>query len=289
MILNALTIDVEDYFQVSAFETIVPRAAWNRYDSRVERATQRLLDLLERRDVRATFFVLGWIADRMPALVRRIADAGHEVGSHSYDHRLVYELTPDEFLTDLRQAGRAIEDATGLPVRAYRAPSFSLTARSQWAFDVLIEEGYACDSSVFPIHHDRYGLVGAPRHAHLVRRAGGAIWEVPPSTIQIAGLTLPVAGGGYFRLYPFEWTRLAIERLNTQEERPAVVYLHPWELDPDQPRLTAPGLARFRHYVNLDKTESRLERLLATFRFGPLGRMLATHYVTDKAVATRAA
>lgn len=277
-ILNALTVDVEEYFQVSAFDRLVPRAAWDRFESRVERSTDRILEMLAEANVRGTFFVLGWLARKNPALVRRIASLGHEVGSHSYAHRLVYELTPEEFRRDLRQAREAIEDACGQAVMSFRAPSFSITARSEWALDVLIEEGYAYDSSIFPIRHDRYGMSGAPRHAHLMTRAAGSIWEVPPSTVQIAGATLPVAGGGYFRLFPYGWTRRAISRLNELEQRPAIVYLHPWELDPDQPRMPVTGLTRFRHYVNLGRTARRLEHLLADFSFGPISAVLVQQF-----------
>lgn len=277
-ILNALTVDVEEYFQVSAFDRLVPRAAWDTFESRVERSTDRILEMLAEANVRGTFFVLGWLAKRKPSLVRRIAALGHEIGSHSFKHRLVYELTPEGFRLDLRQAREAIEDACGAPVMSFRAPSFSITARSEWALDILIEEGYAYDSSIFPIRHDRYGMKGAPRHAHLMTRAAGSIWEVPPSTVRIAGATLPVAGGGYFRLFPYGWTRKAIARLNDLEHRPAIVYLHPWELDPDQPRMPVTGLTRFRHYVNLGRTEGRLEQLLADFSFGPISSVLVQQY-----------
>ena len=276
--MNALTIDVEEYFQVSAFDGIVPRAAWDQFESRVERSTDRILQLMADANVQGTFFILGWLAEKNPALVRKIASLGHEIGSHSFRHRLVYELTPEEFRRDLRQARAAIEDACGQAVMSFRAPSFSMTSRSEWALDILIEEGYAYDSSIFPIHHDRYGMSGAPRHAHLMTRPSGSIWEVPPSTVRIGGVTLPVAGGGYFRLMPYELTRRAIARLNDVEHRPANVYLHPWELDPEQPRMPVSGLTRFRHYVNLGRTERRLERLLAAFSFGPISSVLVQQY-----------
>jgi len=229
-----------------------------------------VLDLLAASSTRATFFVLGWVAERHPGLVRRIADAGHEIASHGYAHRLVYDLTPAEFREDLRRASTAIGAAAGVTVCGYRAPSFSITRRSLWALDVLIEEGYTYDSSVFPIYRDRYGLPGAPRFAHEIVRPAGSLIEIPPSTIRIGGVTLPVAGGGYFRLYPYALTRRAIASLNTRVHRPAVVYLHPWELDPAQPRLRGSAVSRFRHYVNLDRTERRLRRMLSEFSFGPL-------------------
>jgi polysaccharide deacetylase family protein (PEP-CTERM system associated) len=267
---NALTIDVEDYYHVSAFDAPGRRARWSGFESRVCASTARVLDVCAAASVRATFFVLGWVAERHPALVRRIADAGHEVASHGFGHELVYDLSPAAFRADLRRARVAIEDAAGVRVTGYRAPSFSITRRSLWAFDILAEEGYRFDSSVFPIVRDRYGLPGSPRHAHVRQTASGPIVEIPPSTIRWGRLTLPVAGGGYFRLYPFDWTRRAIRRLNAREGQPAVVYLHPWELDPAQPRQHGSLLSRARHYVNLDRTESRLRALLATFDFGPI-------------------
>jgi polysaccharide deacetylase family protein (PEP-CTERM system associated) len=279
IVRNALTIDVEDYYHVSAFDSPSKRAHWHEFESRVAANTDRLLALFAEVQVRATFFVLGWVAERYPALVGRIADAGHEVASHGYFHQLVYELDPASFREDLRRARTAIESATGMPVRGYRAPSFSITKRSLWALDVLVEEGYQFDSSVFPIVRDRYGLPGAARQVHRLSAAGGSIVEVPPSTVRIAGVTIPVAGGGYFRLYPYDVTRRAIRRLNRRETMPAVVYLHPWELDPLQPRQQGSALSRFRHYVNLESTESRLRRLLRDFTFGPIGDLDLGHVV----------
>ncbi len=267
---NALTIDVEDYYHVSAFDAPGRRERWPGFESRVCASTMRVLDLCAAASVRATFFVLGWVAERHPALVRLIAEAGHEVASHGYGHQLVYDLSPAAFRADLRRAQAAIEDAAGVRVAGYRAPSFSITRRSLWALDILAEEGYRFDSSVFPIVRDRYGLPGSPRHAHVRQTAAGPITEIPPSTIRWGRVTVPVAGGGYFRLYPFDWTRRAVRRLNADEGQPAVVYLHPWELDPEQPRQQGSLLSRFRHYVNLDRTESRLRELLATFAFGPI-------------------
>jgi polysaccharide deacetylase family protein (PEP-CTERM system associated) len=271
---NALTVDVEDYFQVSGFADAVPASTWDAQPSRIVENTHRMLDLLQQAHVRATFFVLGWVAERFPRLVRRIAEAGHEVASHGYSHRLVYDLSPAEFRADLARAREVIAAACGVSVKGFRAPSFSITARSVWALDVLIDEGYTFDSSVFPIARDRYGIPGAPRHPHIINRAGGSIWEIPPSTIRWNGMNLPIGGGGYFRLLPYTWTRAGLRHLREAEERPAVFYLHPWELDPDQPRIAAGGISRFRHYVNLDRTEARLRRLLADFRFAPLSEVL---------------
>jgi polysaccharide deacetylase family protein (PEP-CTERM system associated) len=270
-----MTVDVEDYFHVSAFEASVPRARWDSLESRVVGNTERLLDLFQRARVRGTFFVLGWVAERHPALVRRIAEAGHELASHGFGHRLVYDQSPEEFREDLRRSRAVISSAASAPVRGYRAPSFSITERSLWALDVIREEGFVYDASIFPIRHDRYGMPSAPRHFHAIERAAGTLWECPGSTVRVAGTNLPVAGGGYFRLLPYAWTRWGIARLNRTERRAAIFYLHPWEIDPGQPRLPGSRLSRLRHYTNLDKTEARLERLLAEFRFAPLGDLLA--------------
>lgn len=274
-VVNALTFDVEDYFHVSAFDRVVARSQWDSLEHRVDASTERVLTVLADLDVRATFFVLGWVADRFPGLVRRIAAAGHELASHGYGHRLVYELTPEEFRQDLRRSRLAIESAVAAPIVGYRAPSYSITMKSLWALDVLVEEGFAYDASIFPIHHDRYGIPDAPRHPYRIDRAAGRIWEIPPSTVRCLGTNLPVAGGGYFRLLPYGWTRWGIGWLNRREERPAIFYLHPWELDPAQPRLGASGLSRFRHYRNLEQTELRLRRLLRDFRFGTVSDALA--------------
>lgn len=273
-VVNALTIDVEDYFQVSAFDGHVSREAWPSFESRVTRNTDRLLELFDEAGTKATFFVLGWVAERYPDLVRRIHGAGHELASHGYGHQLVYSQDRESFRADLRRARVAIESAAGAPVLGYRAPSFSITLESLWAFDVLIEEGYAYDSSVYPIHHDRYGIPGWPRHPHLVERAGGQIWEIPGSTVRWGRFNLPVGGGGYFRLLPYRWTRLGIERLNKVESAGAVFYLHPWEIDPAQPRLPVGLLTGIRHYRNLEKTEARLRRLLREFRFSTMQALL---------------
>ena len=207
--------------------------------------------------------------------MRRIHRAGHELASHSYDHGLVYDSTPEQFRADLRRARAAIETAAGVRVRGYRAPSYSITERSLWALDVLVSEGYRFDSSIYPISHDRYGIPSWPRHIHRVARNGGALWELPGSTVRRAGVNLPIGGGGYFRVLPYGWTRRGIRHLNDVEQRPAIFYLHPWEMDPDQPRLKAGLLSRFRHYYNLDKTESRLRWLLTEFRFGTVSDVLA--------------
>lgn len=274
-VVNAMSIDVEDYFHVSVFDGIVPRARWEQLESRVEWNTDRLLAIFAEFNVTATFFTLGWVAERFPELVRRIAAAGHEIASHGYAHRLIYDQTPAAFRDDVRRSKALLEAASGRPVLGYRAPSYSITPRSLWALDVLIEEGYAYDSSIFPIRHDRYGIPVSPRHAYTLPRPAGTIVEIPASTTTVGPLNLPVAGGGYFRILPYEWTKWGISRVNQLEGQSAIFYLHPWEIDPDQPRLSAGLLGRFRHYRNLDATESRLRRLLSDFRFGPMCSLLA--------------
>ena len=273
-VVNVMTIDVEDYFHVSAFDGIVSRDSWDRLESRVSTNTGRLLDIFAEQDVRATFFVLAWVAERYPSLVRQIAAAGHEVASHGYGHRLVYELPPHAFREDVRRAKAVLQDITGTAVVGYRAPSFSITKRSMWALDILLEEGYSYDSSIFPIRHDRYGIPDSPRHQYVFERQAGPLTEVPVSTTRVGPLNLPVGGGGYFRLLPYRWTHWGISQLNQHEMKPAVFYLHPWEIDPSQPRLTVGRIRGIRHYRNLHKTEGRLRRLLRDFSFGPMSHLL---------------
>ena len=274
-VLNALTIDVEEHFQVHAFETVIARSAWERFPSRVVSNTRRILCLLAEHDVRATFFVLGWVADRYPNLVREIAASGHEIATHGYWHELVYRQTPDQFSADLRQSIEALGRAMrGLEISGYRAPAFSITRQSLWALALLRDQGIIYDSSIFPlVAHDRYGINGASRFAN---RTNCGLWEFPVSTVRLGKQNLPVAGGGYFRLFPLWITRRAIRHLNGQTH-PAVVYLHPWEFDPTQPRISeAPILSRFRHYVNLNKTEGRLRALLGEFKFASIREVFAT-------------
>ena len=276
-IVNVMTVDVEDYFHVSAFDGVVSRANWDGFESRVSKNTEELLGIFDRAGVRGTFFVLGWVAERFPALVRRIADLGHEVASHGFHHQLLYLLTPAQFREDIRAARRAIEDAAGQPVTGFRAPSYSVIQSSLWAIDILIEEGYAYDASIFPIHHDRYGIPESPRHPYELKRNAGSLLELPGSTVRLGRVNLPIAGGGYFRQLPYMWTKWGIERVNGIERQPVVFYLHPWEIDPAQPRLKASRLSSFRHYRNLDKTEGRLRRLLKDFQFGTLHDILENH------------
>ena len=273
--LNAFTVDVEDYFQVSAFEKNIARSQWADFPHHVVDNTERILDLLAEHEVKGTFFVLGWVADHYPQLVRRIADAGHELASHSYWHRLVYELTPEQFREDLRNSKRVIEDASGAAVDCYRAPSFSITRKSIWALEILVEEGFSCDSSVFPIVHDRYGIPDAKTGIHQIQTPSGPIWEFPPSVRRLAGMNLPVSGGGYFRLYPYAFTANSFWRINHQQNEAFMFYVHPWEVDVEQQRMPfAKGATRFRHYVNLHTTEHKLRRLLRGFSFGTISDVL---------------
>lgn len=273
-IVNAMTIDVEEHFHANVFDGTPVRDIQHTLASRVEASTHRMLQLLDDSGTRATCFVLGAVADSHPALVREIAARGHEIASHGYAHQLVYTQTPEVFRDDVRRAKQTLESIAGVRVRGYRAPSYSVTERSLWALDVLSEEGYDYDASIFPIRHDRYGIPHAPRHAHVLEQTGGRLVEAPPSTIRMGGMNLPVAGGGYFRLLPYGWTRFGIDRLNATEQRPAIFYTHPWEIDPGQPRLPLSRLSGMRHYANLDTTEAKLVRLLADFRFAPLADLL---------------
>ena len=271
--LNAFTVDVEDYFHVTGFAGCIRRSDWKHLPSRVVANTHRILELLACRNVRATFFVLGWVAHRYPRLVREIQAAGHEIGNHSYWHRLVYDLTPESFRSDLMLANRVLEDIIGQPVVAFRAPSFSITERSLWALEILAAEGFRCDSSIFPIHHHRYGVPNGHRLPHTLRLQAGDVQEFPPSVLRVGKFNLPVGGGGYFRLYPLWFTRHCLGRINASKQ-PIMFYVHPWEVDVHQPRVRAPKPACFRHYVNVAQTEPRLHRLLDTLTFGSMSDAL---------------
>jgi polysaccharide deacetylase family protein (PEP-CTERM system associated) len=266
MVRNALTVDVEDYFQVSALAPLIDRASWDSRPCRVERNVQRLLALFERRGARATFFTLGWIAERYPQLVRDIVAGGHELASHGYGHLRASDQSREEFFSDIHRAKGLLEDIGGQPVQGYRAPSFSIGYSNPWAFDVLQEAGYRYSSSVYPVQHDHYGMPDAPRFPYSARPG---LTEVPVTTTRLLGRNLPAGGGGYFRLAPYKLSRWAIQRVNTIDRRPAIFYMHPWEIDPEQPRVPGTSLkTRFRHYVNLHKTEARLDRLLGDFAWG---------------------
>jgi len=294
-VVNAMSVDVEDYFHASAFDRIVSRESWGERESRVIRNTEILLDCFGRAGVKATFFILGWVAEKFPQLVRDIAVQGHEVASHGYYHQLIYTLTLDQFREDVRRAKATLEDAFGGSVKGYRAPSFSIVQPSLWALDVLIEQGYTYDASIFPIRHDRYGIPDAPRHTHVIDRnrrkfarrmferdepprrvfTGGtrSIVEVPAATVRLGNRNLPIAGGGYFRLLPYAWTHWGMARAN-HEGTPVVFYIHPWEVDPEQPRLPVGRVTRWRHYGGLEKTRARLERVLRDFQFNTVAESL---------------
>jgi polysaccharide deacetylase family protein (PEP-CTERM system associated) len=267
-VLNALSVDVEDWFQVGAFETVIARDAWERIPARVERNSEAVLALFAEAGVQGTFFTLGWVAERHPALIRRIAEAGHELASHGWDHRRVFTLDRDRFRADIVRARAAIEDAAGQKVTGYRAPSFSIDARTPWAHEVLAEEGYAYSSSVAPVAHDHYGWREAPRFAFRPV-AGADLIELPVTTVELGGRRMAAGGGGFFRLLPYGLSHWAIGRVNQVEGRPAIFYFHPWEIDPGQPRLReAPLKSRLRHYTNLAAMEPKLRRLLAAHRWG---------------------
>jgi polysaccharide deacetylase family protein (PEP-CTERM system associated) len=266
-IINAFSVDVEDYFHVEALAAVIDRDSWGEREYRAEANTRRCLELLAEHKVRATFFVLGWVAKRSPELVRDIHAAGHEVACHGLTHQLVYRQSPQTFRNETVEAKQRLEDATGNRVRGYRAATYSITKMSLWALDVLDEIGFAYDSSIFPIHHDLYGIPDAPRFKH--RPRAGQLLEVPITTVDILGQRLPCGGGGYFRLLPYSLFRAGIRRVNMHDRQAAVFYCHPWEIDPGQPRIKGLSVkSRFRHYTNLSKMEHRLRRLLSDFRWG---------------------
>ncbi|RMH37838.1 MAG: DUF3473 domain-containing protein [Nitrospirae bacterium] len=270
---HGLSFDIEEHFQVAAFDSVVRRRHWESFESRVERNTQVLLELLEERGVKATMFIVGWVAERHKSLVRTLAEAGHEIACHSYAHELIGVQTPQQFREDVRRTKQLLEDLTGQPVWGYRAPTFSITKETEWALAILVEEGYKYDSSIVPIVHDFYGIPGANPYIHVHQTPSGEIWEVPPSTCRAWGLSIPVAGGGYFRLFPYSIFHRLLKRVEGSGH-PLIMYFHPWEFDPDQPRMRGSALSRFRHYHNLDKTKERLSRLLDDFSFGPIASLV---------------
>lgn len=285
---NALTFDIEEYFHAEAFARALRPEEWPGLESRVVDTTERLLDILDYADARATFFVLGWVAERYPALVKDIVGRGHEVACHGYGHQMIQRQSRQDFAKDVQRAKTAIEDAAGAAVIGYRAPTFSIRRDTLWGLEVLWEAGFLYDSSIFPILHDRYGISDAPRFPHRVPlgsdNGAGAlkepaeahgIAEFPLSTLSILGRRVPIAGGGYFRLIPYQLTRRAIRHLNVKEQQPAIFYLHPWELDVHQPKIRTGLLTRFRHSVNIHSTEAKLRRLLRDFRFAPVRDVLA--------------
>jgi polysaccharide deacetylase family protein (PEP-CTERM system associated) len=273
--MHALTIDVEDYFHATALDAHLDRAAWSAMPSRIEASVDRVLNLLARAGARGTFFVLGWVAERFPHVTRAIVAAGHEIGAHSYWHRQVFRQSPDEFRADLRRVRDVLEDQIGLPVRYYRAPSFSITRQSLWALEILAEEGFRLDASIFPIRHDRYGIPDAPLHPYPHATAHGALWEFPPTVAPVGPARIPVGGGGYFRLLPYAWSRWWWRWAECRTTAPLMFYFHPWELDADQPACPGlRGLARWRHRGGLGAMERKLARWLAEVRFAPIGAVL---------------
>lgn len=272
-IRNAMTIDVEDYFQVSAFAPHIPRDSWPSLSCRVEGNIDRILALLDEREAKGTFFTLGWIAERYPAMVRLIVDNGHELASHGHNHLRASDQSPDEFLDDITRSKKILEDIGGQAVIGYRAPSFSIGTRNLWALDTLREAGYRYSSSIYPIHHDHYGMPDAPRFKFHPRGPDGLV-ELPATTVQLFGRNLPAGGGGYFRLLPYSLSRWFMRRVNHIDRQPCIFYFHPWEIDPGQPRQKNVGLkTRFRHYVNLSRTESRIRALLRDFQWGRMDRI----------------
>lgn len=265
-VINALTIDVEDYFQVSAFAPYIARSDWDQRECRVERNVHRILDLLNQYGIHATFFTLGWIAERYPNLVRAIVAQGHELASHGYGHERASDLSEEAFRQDIGRAKRLLEDLSGVEVKGYRAPSFSIGIGNLWAFDCLAAAGYRYSSSIYPIRHDHYGMPDAPRFAHPVR---DGLLEVPVTTLRMFGRNLPASGGGYFRLLPYSLSRWMFKRVNASDGQAAVFYFHPWEIDAEQPRIPGiDGKTRFRHYVNIDRNHAKLSRLMGDFKWG---------------------
>jgi polysaccharide deacetylase family protein (PEP-CTERM system associated) len=274
-ITNVMSVDVEDYFQVGAFEHTIPRGEWERWPCRVEANVERILALFERHGIRATFFTLGWIAERYPGVVRVIVDNGHELASHGYGHQRAAALSRREFQQDVVRAKHLLEDLGGAAVAGYRAPSFSIGHDNLWALDILLEAGHRYSSSIYPIAHDHYGMPDAPRFPYRPEHCPGLL-EVPPTTVDWRGRNLPAAGGGFFRLLPYAASRWLIGQVNRRDRRPAVFYFHPWEVDPGQPRVVgAPLKSRFRHYVNLGRMERKLDRLCRDFRWDRADRVYA--------------
>ena len=274
-ITNALTVDVEDYYHVSAFADSITRDDWPTLESRVEQNTDRILELFDQASVKGTFFTLGWVAERCPGIVRSIVDNGHELACHGYSHQLIYKQDREVFGEETRKAKQLLEDISGVAVNGYRAASYSITDESSWAVDVLIDAGFEYDSSIVPVRHDLYGMTGAGAYPYrLENHEGRSITEFPPSTLSIAGQRIPIAGGGYFRLFPYWFSQWGMGRINARDGMPFSFYMHPWEIDPAQPRIAASAKSRFRHYNNLDKFEPRLKKLLRNFEFGTMASVL---------------
>ena len=273
---NAMTVDVEEYFTVQNLDTVVPRDRWSAQAMRCDDQTRRLLDVFDAHGVKATFFVLGWVAERQKALVREISDRGHEVAAHSYWHKLVFEMSPEDFRADTQRVRDLLQDITGAPVTGYRAPTYSVTERSLWAHEILAEEGFAYSSSIFPVVHDRYGIPSYARFPQKLTFGDATLWEFPMTTLRVAGKNLPVAGGGYLRLLPVRTVAAALAHVNNAEGQPVIVYLHPWEIDPAIPRFKQSLLKDTRGYIGLDGMVDKLDFLLTVLNFDRVDNVLAS-------------
>lgn len=282
-ITNALTIDVEDYFQVSAMAPYIRRDEWDSRECRVERNIDRILDMLAQHGTQATFFTLGWVAERYPAMVRRIVEQGHELASHGYGHQRASDLTETEFFDDVQRAKNILEDIGGQSVLGYRAPSFSIGSGNLWALDTLLKAGYRYSSSIYPVKHDHYGMPDAPRFVHEVRPG---LLEVPPTTLRLFDRNLPSSGGGFFRLLPYSVSRWMLQQVNARDAESAIFYFHPWEIDADQPRVAGiDAKTRFRHYVNIERNERKLDRLLSDFRWDRMDKLFLNRSPREVSVA----
>ncbi|WP_036186332.1 XrtA system polysaccharide deacetylase [Marinimicrobium agarilyticum] len=277
-VTHAMTVDVEDYYQVAAFFGVVKPEDWEQWPSRVEANTDRLLKLFDEAGIKITFFILGWVAERHPELVKRIQAEGHEIASHGYSHQLIYKQTPEVFREETRRSKQILEDITGTAVNGYRAASYSITRQSLWALDILAELGFTWDSSIFPTRHDNYGIPGSPEEPYrIITRSGAELTEFPLTTAKVMGQAVPAAGGGYFRQYPYALSRWLFQKASDSGRKPQIFYLHPWEIDPEQPRIpNASWFSRFRHYTNLHRCLPRLERMIKDFPFGTMSESLGT-------------
>ena len=272
--LNALTIDLEDYYHVTTFDQCITIDGWESMESRIEKNCEKILVILDEFKVKATFFVLGWIAERHPILIRTLYNEGHEVSSHGFHHQMIHQQTKDSFREDIKRTKMILEDITGSKIKGYRAPTFSINNSSLWALNILCEQGHSYDSSIFPIKHDRYGISNAPRFPHTINLNGtGTIKEFPPSTLRLLGVNTPIGGGGYLRLLPARFLSWGIRKINKVEKQPCIIYLHPWEFDPEQPKIPVKFTSRFRHYINLDTTERKLRHLISNFKFTTISKL----------------
>lgn len=277
-ITHAMTVDVEDYYHVAAFAKVINPSEWDQWPSRVEANTDKLLALFDDANIKITFFILGWVAERYPELVKRIQTQGHEIASHGYSHQLIYRQTPDAFRAETAKSKQILEELTQVPVLGYRAASYSITHQSLWALDILAELGFTWDSSIFPTRHDNYGIPGSPEEPYIITTTNGAkLTEFPLTTAKVLGQAIPAAGGGYFRQYPYALSRWLFERASHKQTKPQIFYLHPWEIDPEQPRVpNASWFSNFRHYTNLQRCLPRLERMLNDFQFGTISQSLGS-------------